>query len=142
MGTPTDPDARRFYRAAGQRLEDARATLENTERTTAAVYLAGYCVECMWKALILSQVPPDKKDEVLEQFTGAKAHNFEWLRTLYTQFGGTLPPKKDKELTAAFVTVGSWRTDLRYSAGTIPGDDADEFLQAVRRIWDWANGRL
>jgi len=142
MGTPTDPDARRFYRAAWQRLEDARATLENTERTTAAVYLAGYCVECMWKALILSQVPPDKKDEVLEQSTGAKAHNFEWLRTLYTQFGGTLPPKKDKELTAAFVTVGSWRTDLRYSAGTIPGDDADEFLQAVRRIWDWANGRL
>jgi len=41
---------------AKQRFDDALLLLE-MGRTTAAVYLAGYSVECMLKALILSAVP-------------------------------------------------------------------------------------
>ena len=141
MGIPRDKDAKRYYRAAGQRLEDATFLLD-AARTTAAVYLAGYCVECMWKALIITQVGKDK-EEVLDLFRGAGAHNYDWLRSLYVdKYGGKPPPKKDKDLVNAFVIVGSWRTDLRYDPGTMPEDDADAFLDAVRRIRSWADERL
>ena len=138
MGMPRDKDAKRFYRAAEQRWEDAEFLLES-ERTTAAVYLAGYCVECVLKALILSQAAKDKKDEVLSTFRGAGAHNYDWLRAMYQKHGG---PQFPREITEAFVIVESWGTDLRYQPGTIPADDADEFLAAVRRIRAWAEGRL
>jgi HEPN domain-containing protein len=138
---PSDLDARRFYRAAGQRLEDAAFLLE-AARTTAAVYLAGYCVECLWKALIITQAGAEKKKDALNLFRGSVAHNYDWLRSLYDTYGGKPPPKSDKELTGAFVIVGSWRTDQRYNPGTIPADEAEDFLEAVRRVWKWADGRL
>ncbi|MBY0514825.1 MAG: HEPN domain-containing protein [Gemmataceae bacterium] len=141
MASPSDKDARRFYRAAGQRLEDA-GYLADGGRTTAAVYLAGYCVECLWKALIIVQAGKERKKDVLDLFRGAGAHNFDWLRSLYDKYGGSPPPKKDKALSAAFLVVASWRTDLRYDPGTMPQDDADEFLSAARRVWKWADERL
>src|SRR4051794_12969935 len=135
MGIPRDKDAKRFSRAAGQRLEDAEFLLEGA-RTTAAVYLAGYCVECMWKALIVTQAGKDKKQEVLDLFRGAGAHNYDFgLSLSIDKYGGKPPPKKDKELTNSFAKVGSWRTDLRYEPATMPADDAEEFLDAARRIW-------
>jgi len=141
MGIPRDKDAKRFYRAGGQRLEDAAYLLKG-ERTSAAVYLSGYCVECLWKALIITQAGDDKKKEVLDLFRGAGAHNYDFLRSLYSKHGGQPPPKKDKELTNAFIIVGSWRTDLRYDPKLYPVDDAEEFLDAVQRISDWMNERL
>lgn len=141
MGVPRDKDAKQFYRVAVQRLADAVFLLDGA-RTTAAVYLAGYCVECLWKALIVTQAGKDKKAEVLELFAGSKAHNYDFLRSLYDKYGGPPPSKKDKELVKAFVVVGSWGTVLRYNPGTIPEDDATEFIDAVRRIWKWADERL
>jgi hypothetical protein len=140
VGVPRDKDAKRFYRVAWQRLEDT--FLLESERTIAAVYLAGYCVECMWKALIITQAGKDKKEEVLDQFRGAGAHNYDWLRSLYDKHGGKPPPKNDRDLARAFITVDSWGTHLRYDPGTMPEDDAAEFLDAVRRIRKWADERL
>lgn len=141
MGVPKDKDAKRFYQAAKQRLDDA-AFLLDAARTLAAVYLSGYCVECMWKALIITQAGKDKKDEVIELYAGAKAHNFDWLRSLYDRYGGPPPSPKDKNLRGAFVVVGSWGTHLRYDPGTMPEDAATEFIEAVRLIHAWADKRL
>jgi HEPN domain-containing protein len=138
MGIPSERSARRFYRAAAMRWEDAQFLLES-ERTTAAVYLAGYCVECVLKALILSQAPAGEREAVLDTFRGATAHKYDWLRFLYKEHGG---PPLPKEITEAFRIVEDWGTELRYQPGTIPVDDAEAFLTAVRRIWDWADGRL
>lgn len=55
MPIPRSTNARLFYRAAKERLEDAELLL-SLNRTTAAVYLAGYGVECMIKSLILSSL--------------------------------------------------------------------------------------
>ena len=55
------------------------------ERTTAAVYLAGYSVECMLKALILSAVPQAQEAALLARFRGARAHDYEWLLELYAE---------------------------------------------------------
>lgn len=127
-----------FYRAADQRLEDAAFLLE-AQRTTAAVYLAGYGVECVLKALILERAGKTRAKEVLDQFRGSGAHNYDWLRFMYHQYGGSTLPKN---VTEAFVQVENWGTDLRYKPGTIPEEDADAFLTSARRIWQWADGRL
>jgi HEPN domain-containing protein len=49
-------EPQRFFRAAQQWLAEAQFLLQN-DYTTAAVYLAGYAVECMLKALILASEP-------------------------------------------------------------------------------------
>jgi hypothetical protein len=64
VAMPSSVQARRFYRAAKQRFDDALLLLA-MERTTAAVYLAGYSVECMLKALILSAVPQAQEAALL-----------------------------------------------------------------------------
>ena len=50
MGLPKPIEARLYYRAAKQRFDDAQLLL-GAGRTTAAIYLAGYTVECFLKAL-------------------------------------------------------------------------------------------
>jgi HEPN domain-containing protein len=89
---PSSAQARRFYRAAKQRFDDALLLFE-MERTTAAIYLAGYSVECMLKALILSVAPQAQEAELLGMFRGARAHDYEWLLHLYVEKGGArMPP--------------------------------------------------
>src|SRR5438876_700259 len=83
MAKPKPPpgrrEIRRFLRAAEARLEEAQFLLAN-QYTTAAVYLAGYAVECAFKALILSSEPASRHVATVLSFRGAKAHDFEWLR--------------------------------------------------------------
>lgn len=92
MAMPASPNARLFYRAAKQRFEDAEFLL-SIDRTTAAVYLAGYSVECILKALIVATVPRAQEGEILATFRGGRAHDYDWLRRLYAERGGPgLPP--------------------------------------------------
>jgi len=49
MGLPRAPEAQRYDRAAQHCLEDAQLLL-TWGRTTGAVYLAGYTVECVLKS--------------------------------------------------------------------------------------------
>lgn len=138
MGVPRNKEARRFYLVAGQRWEDAEFLLES-DRTTAAVYLAGYCVECMLKALILSQAPAAETATILASFRGAGAHNYDWLRFTYRDYGGAELPK---EILEAFRIVSDWGTELRYEPGRMKDAVAEAFLAAVRAIRTWADQRL
>jgi hypothetical protein len=135
---PSSAQARRFYRAAKQRFDDALLLLE-MERTTAAIYLAGYSVECMLKALILSTVPQAQEAELLGMFRGARAHDYEWLLHLYVAKGGArMPPS----VVPHFARVNSWSTDMRYAPGTIAAHEAKAFVDAAIEIMTWADGRL
>ena len=49
MAVPHSSEARMFYRCAWQRLDEGELLLTH-QMTVAAVYLAGYGVECMLKA--------------------------------------------------------------------------------------------
>lgn len=138
MALPSSEHARRFYRVAKQRFDDALLLLE-MGRTTAAVYLAGYSVECMLKALILSAVPQAQAEEILGLFRGARAHDYEWLLRLYTEKGGArMPPA----IVPYFARVNSWSTDMRYVPGTIAMCEAQGFVDAATEILTWADGRL
>ena len=138
MAIPSSPNARLFYRAAKQRFEDAEFLL-GVDRTTASVYLAGYSVECILKALIMAVVPRAQEAEIVAMFRGARAHDFDWLRRLYAERGGAGLPA---DVVPHFARVNTWSTDMRYSPGTIALRDAKAFLDSSVEILTWADGRL
>lgn len=138
MSLPHASEARFFYRAAKQRLEDADLLLE-LDRTTGAVYLAGYAVECMLKALALNQCPPSRRKDLSESFRGAKAHDFEWLKDRYFEVGG---PRFPSGISHAFSFASTWGVNFRYRSGAIKLSEAKRFLEAARTITQWAEERM
>jgi len=138
MGLPKAAEARLYYRAAKQRFADAQLLL-NADRTTGAVYLAGYTVECFLKALLLASVAPRLRRKLLDEFRGSRAHNMEWLGTLYRQHGDTAIPL---DVSRHLSRLAPWSTDLRYATGMLGRREADQFLKSVIAITNWAEGRM
>jgi HEPN domain-containing protein len=139
MPLPTAPKARPYYRAALQRMDDARF-LRKRGREQAAVYLAGYGVECALKALLLNSLPRRKQDQVNNEFRKqGQGHNFDWLIHEYRRAGGA---PFTTEIQRNFVTVSTWGTDLRYETGSIKRKEAEAFLSAAEAIVKWAKGRM
>ncbi len=137
MGIPASIEARLDYRCALQRHDDAQVLLR-ADHTTGAVYLAGYGVERILKALILEGLGPTARTVMLASFRGAMAHDFEWLRTQYLEHGGARYPR---DVTQAFTLVNGWSTDLRYLPRTLKAEEAEGFLSAAEQIIHWAAGR-
>jgi hypothetical protein len=138
VAIPSASDARVYYRCAKQRYEEAEI-LNRVEKRTGAVYLAGYGIECILKALALMAVPANKRSEMLRSFRRSKAHDYEWIRSIYLISGGArFPP----EINRHFTLVNDWSTDLRYSARLIKVADAEAFLRSAVAIIEWADGRL
>jgi hypothetical protein len=137
---PRDKDARMFYRVAKQRLPEAEDLLTLKERySTVAVYLGGYVVETMLKALIIETSAPTRRRNTVREFRGARGHDLEYLRGCYYNNGGAPMPM---DVARSFAQIHTWSTKLRYQAGTIPLKKAHEFLAAVRHIVQCAEGRL
>jgi hypothetical protein len=140
MALPSGQKARPYYRAAMQRMDDARFLLEKGGRTNTAVYLAGYSVECVLKALLISALPAKKQDEIIEEFRKrGQGHSFDWLKHQYQKAGGAAFPST---IQRSFVTVSTWGTDLRYETGSIKLKEAEAFLAAAEAILAWADRRM
>jgi len=138
VATPRSREARRFFRCALQRREEADVLFESGYNT-GAIYLAGYCVECILKALILANTPHAQQAKVLDLFRGAKAHDYNQLKAWNRERGGPPPPSS---VNPSFTLVESWSTALRYSTESLKEEDAQEFLDAVDAIMEWASGRF
>lgn len=138
MAVPKSIEARRFYRCASQRFDEA-GVLYGTGYRTGAVYLAGYGVECMLKALILSVTPPSQDQAAVESFRGKAGHRYDILRARYLKKRGASIPR---HVGRAFALVETWSTELRYSPAEIKEREAREFLNAAKVIMEWADGRL
>lgn len=138
MAVPGSREARLFYRCAFQRLGEAEVLLEY-RLTTGAVYLAGYGIECILKALVLMAVPAGFRSETSNSFRGNRGHDLEWLRTLYLTNGGAQFPR---EIRQHFILVSSWSTDLRYSPRSVRADEAEAYVESTAAIIKWADGRL
>lgn len=108
-------------------------------RTTGAVYLAGYGIESMLKALIVSSVPRSQEPQVLTLFRGTQAHDYEWLLRLYREKGKLVPPP---HLRTHFSHVTMWTTSIRYRPETIDEATASAFFQSADAIMRWIEGRL
>jgi hypothetical protein len=139
-----ETDIRKFERVADQRLTAAGMLLK-AEFNLEATYLAGYCVECALKALILKRTPRRGHGPMMERLTevGAKGHDFEYLKGLLKQLltGGRPAPNRGvlpEEVSVMLGRVASWSTDLRYEVGRVETADAEAFLAAATIIRDWA----
>src|SRR5438552_4052641 len=108
MPLPASSDARLFYRSAFQRFEES-VYRQKGEYRTAAVYLAGYAVECILKALILSQASSVQRRIALKSFKGSHAHDFGWLKGRYLKLSGSAFPA---EVERQFINVATWTTNL------------------------------
>jgi hypothetical protein len=133
MAVPSVQEARPFYQSAIQRFEDSQI-LYKANRTTGAVYLAGYAVECMLKALILAAAPKKERKIILDSFRGNKAHDFGWLKSIYGKYGGRGFPK---EINVRFQQVSSWGPWIRYESGSVRKKVAKEFTNAVAQLLEW-----
>jgi len=140
MAVPKAVEARRFYHVAHQRLEDARLLLSKLQRAPAAIYLAGYAVECILKAMILTNTPVAKHRAMLsDEFRGSRAHSIVWLRERLRDTGAAAFPL---EISRDLTFVSTWSVDLRYTPGVGDLEDAEQFVLAVERILMFADGRL
>ena len=138
MGLPQPAEARLYYRAAKQRYDDSQLLLQ-AERTTGAVYLAGYVVECFLKALVLASAAPGLRQQLLGEFRGSRAHNLEWLGALYRRHVRAAIPR---DVSRHLSRLASWSTDLRYATGLMKRRDTDEFMESVVVVATWADGRM
>jgi HEPN domain-containing protein len=129
---------RLFRRVALQRFEEAQFLLVRGHYSTAAVYMAGYAVECILKALILSNETAAKHQATLQSFRGTKAHDFDWLKLELSRRKVSLPAFIARRLS----DVNTWTTALRYEPATIPVKIADNFLRAAEEILHWGKERL
>ena len=120
-------------------MDEAKILRKADQTTIGAVYLAGYAIECILKALILSLLSEGRQGEILRSFRGSRAHDYEWLREQYLNNGGARFPSK---VTRGFVLVGGWSTELRYIPKTLKPQEIDSFLKATEEIMIWADGRL
>ena len=137
-GIARDPGRSRFLPAAYQRIDDAQL-LFNGGRTTSAVYLGGYAVECILKSLLISSVLRRDRARILGLFHGRLAHDFDWLTMQYVKRSKAVLPR---DVSRYLTRVRSWSTDLRYNPATIRRDDARLFLDAVKSILHWVEGKL
>jgi len=137
MSLPHDIDARRYYRVAYQRYDDGELLLKHNH-SRGAIYLTGYAVECILKALLLTSTPVGERAQLLATFHGAIAHNIVWLREQLVQRIGRLPVQQARHVSL----VSSWSTDLRYEPGLGDPEEAEEFLTATDSVLEWANGRM
>ena len=138
MSTPTPAIPRRFYRVAYQRLQESEV-LFDAGFCIGSVYLAGYAVECMLKALVLNSLPEKDHKTVEAEFRGKRAHEYEWLRHRYAQ---TNAPGLPVAISESLAFVSTWETSLRYEPGLGEPEDASRFLKEVKNILEWADNRI
>ena len=103
------------------------------------MYLAGYTVECFLKAMLPASVASKLRRELLLEFRGNRGHDIERLGLLYRRHvRGPIPGDITRHLTR----VASWSTDLRYETGLMRSREAEEFMESVIVVSQWAKERM
>ena len=135
MPIPRDPDARRYYRAGKQRLSEAELILRQVKLPAAAVYLAGYAVECLLKSLLIERTPEVERAELVGLMKTQYGHNFTRLRAALAYRGVHVPANVVGEMTF----VSRWSPELRYDPGPGSATVGNRFVAASARIVHWAD---
>jgi hypothetical protein len=126
--------AEQFRAAALRHLGDARRLLgpEPADwcdcgtcgaHRVGAVYLAGYAVECMLKAVALGRLGRTYWDEAVRDLraAGIDVRGGHHLRRLV--LAADVDPTREQGLSESLsLLVGVWKPDLRYHGGTVCSD--------------------
>jgi len=143
MPLPHSTEARPYCRAAQRRLADAKVLLEHSKangaHTTGAMYMAGYAVECVLKALIVDGTSQTRRSETISAFRGASGHSYDVLLHRYRMVKGPVIPN---ETHLHLSRINTWSTDLRYDPRLEPYQVAAGFIESVDAIMKWAEMRF
>jgi HEPN domain-containing protein len=134
MSLAKNPDARAYYLPARRRLEDAKVLLEN-HRHDGAMYLAGFAVECLFKALILANSTPRQRAGLLGRLKTEIGHDLDELRKELARRRLHLG-KGEQE---AFLQVNTWDNNQRYDSRVQSREDAEAVSAAAESLFDWAD---
>lgn len=115
---------RSLQQLAAERLEDAKA-LQRAGRDTAAVYLAGYAVECMLKAAICARLAKEEAfpDRNSKQFY---VHDLDELLALA---GLREIISADERVAKNWMVIQTWNPEQRYAESSIAS--IDDFMNAL-----------
>ena len=154
-----------FLKVASQRIKDAKKLLEpaagpqqqgtDTRNLRAAVYLAGYGIECVLKAYIIDRQPPAKtlseamnrrrsrgeqlKGQPLPDVQGARGHDLPLL-LLLTDLEEALDNTRDRKNDWA-ICLG-WKSTWRYDPYPPTRLFAEDFIAAAERLYKWIERQL
>ena len=157
---PTRPDIFKKLRltpgqlraVAERRFADAQCLLDSRrmERANGAIYMAGFVIECLLKALLLERHPnlQTKVDPAKLSPSDAEVHSLVYRRHDLDDMLGFLPEIQTKlsriesrfgqiiwsEFNAACV---EWTVYARYSPRNAKLDEAESFLATVKEVKKW-----
>ena len=156
-----DYDGKSQYRkVAARRLKDAQELLQppsidadeqgaDTRHLRAAVYLAGYAVECILKVYIISQAAPATSlagavearralGEQIPNLLGAEGHRLDILLALTDLETRFVSNERKRDWSLCVKWKSTWRYDPDPPARTF----AFEFVAAVRRLYRWVERQV
>ena len=150
-----------YYKAVSRRLRDARALLQTptenpqesgaeTRHLRASVYLAGYAIECVLKACVISCNAPAKtltevlrarheRGEALPDTTKSDGHNLDLLLSIAdseNELKTNSARKRDWELCS------QWKSIWRYDPEPPSLAFALRFVEATARLRAWIDLRV
>lgn len=129
-------------KAGKHRMDDARG-LTKAVRWRGAMYLAGYSVECLLKTKLMQMFDCRHLRELEEELVRRKAlpaqstvftHQLEVLLRLTKAFDRL---RQSEGHWRSFNRVNRWVPAWRYSADLSNKDDANDFLEAVKKVSLW-----
>ena len=145
-----------FIKSALSRLKDAEELLEPPSRQPfvsdagkrhlrSAMYLAGYSVECILKAYIITKVSNvetlsaaiqqrRKSGEIIADIQGSAGHN---LITLLLLTDLDIQIRTDKGAAKDWAICLKWSSSWRYDPSEPEREQAEAFVSAVRRFHHW-----
>lgn len=113
-------------------------------RFHAAIYLAGYVIECYLKHLICQRDDLLYLEDWEQRFERRskrpahvrekRGHDLEWLLQLSRL---DQPLLADAELRRQFAIVNRWSVDMRYRSAAVTRDQAEGFVSAVGLVRAW-----
>ena len=137
MAIPRSKEARLFLPLCAFRGMRKRRSFSRRAKPTGAVYLAGYGMECMLKALVLSVVPQSAGRRRAQDVSRKSCHEYEWLRScIVTRSGAAFPGGVNQ----CFALVDDWSTDMRYQPGKLRDREAESFMKTagvILRVGRW-----
>lgn len=148
-----------YIKSGTRRLRDAEELLEpptldpnergaETRHLQGAVYLAGYGVECLLKAYLISRHPgcaklsevrdaTQKSGLPIRDICGAAGHDLRYLLSL-TDLEAFLDVARLRQISLC----AKWSSVSRYDARSVKREDAEDRIKAARRIVDWVRAQI
>jgi hypothetical protein len=145
---PTHDGYSEYVKAAQHRLADALELLEEptypgksgnpqSRHLRGAMYLAGYAVECILKAYIITRHPPCRTlVEVDPTLVAAAGHGLDRLLVTSGLEAQLLDRRQDWGICR------SWTPDWRYNPQIPSRGEALNFVQSAERIHRWLKNQV